>query len=495
MKKYLAPVCIIIALVIAMVSCKKNSTSYSAAPATVSELSAGDETIFDFSASAFGDDFPVIPAPLEHLHDVGEVVFNEFFSPPPGYAYYYYTGLGPIFNNNSCNACHGGVGEGNPPAPGGPLVSMLFRISSGNSISAGPIGVPGFGGQLQNNAIAGIQPEGTVNIQYTDISGTFSDGTTYQLQVPTYSVTSTYMPFPSIGSGVGQAQISPRTAPRLVGLGFLEALSESQILANAGPIPNPSIADTLVINGQPNYVYDYTNNDSMVLGRFGWKAEQPSLKQQLCGAYKEDMGVTNSVFPVESSYGQSQYTAYVSNGYNVGDPSPELPDSELYANVEYIQTLAVPAERNGTDAQVIRGSQIFNSSSAQCASCHIPSFTTPVNITYVDAVPATDNASSVLSGTLIHPYTDMLLHNMGKGLADNRPTFSANGYQYRTPPLWGIGLIPIVDPSGQYLHDGRARSILEAILWHGGEAYKAKQYVLTLSASDRAALVAFVQSL
>jgi CxxC motif-containing protein (DUF1111 family) len=491
MKKYFAVIGIVLVVIIIMGSCKKtSSTGTTTTPTSVSELSAGNETIFDESASAFGDDFPVISPILEHTHDFGEVIFNEIFNPPPGYANAYYTGVGPIYNNNSCNACHGGVGEGNPPPGGGSvLTSMLFRISSGNSITSGPTDVAGFGGQLQNNAVAGIQPEGTVNITYTYINGTFSDGTPYQLQVPTYSVVSTYIPWPA-GS-----LISPRIAPRLVGLGFLEIIPASQIESMAGPIPNPTIGDTNQINGQPNYVYDFTNNQSGVLGRFGWKAEQPSLKQQLCGAYNQDMGVTNSVFPQESSYGQAQYTAYLASGANNGDPSPELPDSELYANVEYVQTLAVPAQRNGTNPQVIRGAQIFNSSQAQCASCHTPTYTTPADYTYIDPQPANANAISLLTNTIIHPYTDMLLHNMGKGLADNRPTYSANGYQFRTPPLWGIGLVPIVDPQGQYLHDGRARNLMEAVLWHGGEAAGAKAYVLTLSASDRAALVAFLQSL
>jgi len=491
MKKHLIFVCIVLVFVLTMGACKKTSTSgeSTATPVSVSELSAGNETIFDESASAFGDDFPAISPGLEHVHDFGEVIFNEIFNPPPGYANAYYTGLGPIFNNNSCNACHGGVGEGNPPAGGGSvLTSMLFRISSGNSVTSGPIDVPGFGGQLQNNAVAGVQPEGTVNITYTFITGQFADGTTYQLQVPTYSVVSTYMPWPA-GS-----YISPRVAPRLVGLGYLEILSESQILANAGPIPNPVIGDTNQINGQPNYVYDFTNNTSGVLGRFGWKAEAPTIKQQLCGAYNQDMGVTNSVFPQESSYGQNQYTVYLASGANAGDPNPELPDSELYANVEYVQTLAVPAFRNGSDPQVIHGAQLFTQ--IQCASCHIPTFTTPTAFSgYTDPQPSNDDASSLLTNTVIHPYTDMLLHNMGKGLADNRATYSANGYQYRTPPLWGIGLVPIVDPQGQYLHDGRARNLTEAILWHGGEARAAQQAFIQLSASDRTALVTFLQSL
>jgi len=489
MKKYLAFVSIIIGFVIAMVSCKKtNIDSDSTPPSSVSEQSAGIETIYDQSASAFGDGFPVISPGLEDVHDNGEVIFNEIFTPPTGYPNAYYTGLGPIFNNNSCNACHAGVGEGNPPVPGDPLVSMLFRLSSGNNVTTGPIAVPNFGGQLQNNAVAGVMPEGTVNIQYTDITGHFGDGSTYQLQVPSYTVTGTYMAFPAIGTGGGQSQISPRTAPRLVGLGFLEVLSESQILANQGTHPTGDTIDGP--NGQPNYVYDVTNSISGVLGRFGWKAEQPTIKQQLAAAYQQDMGVTNSVFPQESSYGQSQYATYA------GNPSPELPDSELYANVEYIQTLAVPAERNGNTAAVIRGSQIFNSSQAQCASCHTPTFTTPAAFSgYTDPQPGYTDASGLLTNTIIHPYTDMLLHDMGVGLSDGRASYSATARQWRTPPLWGIGYVPIVCPSGQYLHDGRARTIIEAIMWHGGEAYNAKEYVRNLSASDRAALVAFVQSL
>jgi len=483
MRKYIVILFTVIAFVIVFVSCNKtNITSNSTPSASTAELSAGIETIFDISASAFGDDFPVISPALEHVHDNGEVIFNEIFTPPTGYPNAYYTGLGPIFNANSCNACHGGVGEGNPPASfGAPLTSMLFRLSiPGTDSLGGPVGVPGFGGQLQNNAVQGVQPEGTVNITYTNMNLKFADGSSYQLQAPSYIVAGTYTSFPS------NALISPRIAPRLVGLGFLEIVSENTILANVNnSLP---VGDTTQINGKPNYVWDYTTQ-SVQLGRFGWKCEQPTLKQQLCGAYKEDMGVTNSVFPLESSYGQPQYMVYP------GDPSPELPDSELYANVEYVQTLAVPAERNGTNPQVIRGSQIFNSSGAQCASCHTPTITTPATFSYIDPMPAGDNAISLLTNTVIHPYTDMLLHDMGAGLADNRPTFSATGRQWRTPPLWGIGLVPIVDPSGQYLHDGRARNLMEAIMWHGGEAYNAKEYVRNLSASDRAALISFLQSL
>lgn len=469
-RKYIIPLCILMVFVVIMHACVKPT------PFPASEenpyLSAGNETVFDISNSAFGDDFPVLNGPgLTLLHDNGEVIFNEVFFPAPSY---YYTGLGPVYNNNSCNACHGGVGEGNPPAPGAPLGSMLFRISiPGTDPHGGPNPVPGFGGQLQNLAVTGVQPEGTVNISYTDYNFQFADGSSYQLQVPSYTVAQTYTSYP------GNAMLSPRVAPRLIGLGLLEAVPETEILQNV----NNALAvnDTTQINGKPNYVWDYTNN-KLELGRFGWKSEQPTIKQQLAAAYQEDMGVTNSVFPQESSYGQPQYNAVQSIISTPGEPSPELLDSTLYANVFYIQTLGVPARRNVYNPQVLRGQQIFQQ--AQCASCHLPTMTTGIDVAFPE-----------LSNVTIHPYTDLLLHDMGSGLADNRPTYKATGRQYRTAPLWGIGLVPIVDPSGQYLHDGRARTLMEAIMWHGGEAYNAKQYVKNLSASDRAALIAFLQSL
>jgi CxxC motif-containing protein (DUF1111 family) len=257
-------------------------------------------------------------------------------------------------------------------------------------------------------------------------------------------------------------------------LGFLEVIPESEILQNVNnALP---VGDTLQINGKPNYVWDYTNSQ-LEIGRFGWKAEAPTLLQQLAGAYKEDMGVTNYVFPEESSYGQPQWATRAP-----GDPTPELSDSELNDNVFYIQTVAVPARRNVYNPQVLRGQQVFQN--AQCASCHNPTMTTSVNVAFPE-----------LSNVTLHPYTDMLLHDMGAGLADNRPAFQATGRDWRTPPLWGIGLNQLVTPAGQFLHDGRARNLLEAIMWHGGEASAAKESVRNLSASDRAALIAFLQSL
>lgn len=465
MKKYLIILSCIAAVIIGLYSCEKPSPI----PASSENpyLSAGPQTIFDQSSSAFGDDFPVLRADLVAIHESGENVFNETFVPYPSTITY--NGLGPIFNNNSCGACHSGLGEGNPPASfGAPLTSMLFRISvPGTDPHGGPNPVPGFGGQLQNNGVGNTPAEGSVNIAYSNQTYSFADGSSYSLQIPTYTLVNPYMAFPSNG------MLSPRVAPRMVGLGLLEVVPEGEILQHQGNLP---VGDTSQINGQPNYVWDYTNNQ-IEIGRFGWKAEAPTLLQQLAGAYKEDMGITNYVFPQESAYGQSQYGDVAK-----GDPSPELSDSELNANVLYCQTVAVPARRNVYDPKVERGQTIFQQ--AQCASCHLPTLTTSVNVAFPE-----------MSNITIHAYTDMLLHDMGAALADNRPTFKATGRQWRTQPLWGIGLTQLVNPSGQFLHDGRARNLMEAIMWHGGEATASREYVRNLSATDRNALIAFLQSL
>jgi CxxC motif-containing protein (DUF1111 family) len=265
--------------------------------------------------------------------------------------------------------------------------------------------------------------------------------------------------------------ISPRIAPRLVGLGLLEAVPDEEIIQNA----RQQAANDDSIHGVPNYVYDNATQQ-IVIGRFGWKALEPTVLQQTGLAFDEDMGVTDYIFNQESSYGQSQYKVIP------GDPNPELSDSLLYAVKYYVQTLAVPARRDVNDPKVLQGQKIFTA--AKCATCHMPVLTTGTNV-----------AAPEVSGQTIFPYTDLLLHDMGPDLADNRPEYQATGRQYRTAPLWGIGLTQLINPNGHFMHDGRARTIMEAIMWHGGEASGAKNYVQHLSQADRDALLAFINSL
>jgi CxxC motif-containing protein (DUF1111 family) len=209
------------------------------------------------------------------------------------------------------------------------------------------------------------------------------------------------------------------------------------------------------------------------VGRFGWKAAVPSLSQQVAGAYNGDMGVTSPLFPAESCEGDRRICAR--HGVEVDQ---ETVDAATF----YVQTLAVPARRDVNDFQVQRGEQIFFN--VGCADCHTATFTTVT----LPGVPAVSNQT-------IHPYTDMLVHDMGSALADNRPDFGASGREFRTAPLWGLGLIPTVNGHNNLLHDGRARGPMEAILWHGGEASRARANVKRLSASQRAALVRFLNSL
>lgn len=254
-------------------------------------------------------------------------------------------------------------------------------------------------------------------------------------------------------------------------MGLLEAVSEAEILKRA----DPTDRDNDGIKGQPNYVWDVLNQKK-VLGRFGWKANQPSILQQISAAYNGDMGITNYLFPKESSEGQVQFISAP------GSEAYELSDSLLYSVEFYVKTLAVPVRRNIKDATVVQGKALFQS--VGCIKCHVSDLRTAVNVAFPQ-----------VSNQLIHPFTDLLLHDLGEGLADNRPDFEASGRQWRTAPLWGIGLTKKVNDHTNFLHDGRARNLMEAIMWHDGEALTAKNNVVALPKKDRDALVSFLESL
>jgi CxxC motif-containing protein (DUF1111 family) len=258
-------------------------------------------------------------------------------------------------------------------------------------------------------------------------------------------------------------------ASPVFGLGLLEAINEQDIIALADEYD----VDNNGISGKPNYAYDVLSQ-KIKLGRFGWKAAQTSIIQQSAGAYNEDMGITNLIYPNESTLGQIQYQS--------ANEKYELADSILYAVAFYIQTLAVPGRRNVNDETVKQGKIIFKQ--IGCSSCHVAMQKTGVNMAFPE-----------LSNQIIFPYSDLLLHDMGEELADYRPDHLANGYEWRTPPLWGIGLTNNVNGHNNFLHDGRARSISEAIMWHGGEGTTSKLNFKKLSKSDRKKLLAFLNSL
>ena len=386
-------------------------------------------------------------------------------------------GLGPLFNTNACQNCHIKDGRGHPPERDAlSAASMLVRLSiKGDDSPAhaelrqrlGVVPEPVYGGQLQDMSNPGVAPEGKVRVDYDLQAVTLADGTVVELRKPRLVIS-------KLGYGAlhPDTLFSARVAPPMIGLGLLEAIPEAAILANA----DPDDRDGNGIRGVPNRVHDDASGQQ-VLGRFGWKAGQPSLNQQNAHAFSGDMGLTTELLPHDDcSAAQTDCRAMPDGG------KPEV-SANILANVLfYTRNLAVPARRGVDELEVRRGKQLF--SDAGCQQCHTPSFVT-----------AADAAEPELANQTIRPYTDMLLHDMGAGLADGRPEFQASGSQWRTAPLWGIGLTQAVNGHTQFLHDGRARNLLEAILWHGGEAQNARQAVIDFDASERGALLAFLNSL
>ncbi|MEP6736004.1 MAG: di-heme oxidoredictase family protein [Chryseolinea sp.] len=424
-------------------------------------LSGGSQTIFDNGARAFSSPFPSLTAARAIVHGIGDGAFEQTFVTAPSLIN---PGLGPVYNNVSCTSCHINDGRGKPPAGNEQLSSLLIRLSiPGTDDHGGPNPVPGFGGQLQPRGVYGILAEASVKITYNEQSYQFTDGDAYSLRFPTYTFENPYMPLPP------DVMYSPRIAPPVFGLGLLEAIDESDILTNADP--NDNNADG--ISGKPNYAWNEVEGRK-TLGRFGWKAANPSILQQSASAYSEDIGITNFVFPKESAFGQGQY-----DGKN---KTIEVSDSILTSVAFYIRSLAVPARRNADNAIVQAGKQLFID--GKCSACHVPRFRTKTDVAFPE-----------ISNQIIFPYTDLLVHDMGTNLADNRPDFDANGQEWRTSPLWGIGLTRIVNGHQNFLHDGRARTLLEAIMWHGGEAEESKEFVRNLSKTDRDAIIKFLESL
>ncbi|MGC5701516.1 c-type cytochrome [Pseudomonas sp. NFXW11] len=386
-------------------------------------------------------------------------------------------GLGPLFNTNACQNCHVKDGRGHPPAPDAlNAVSMLVRLSIPDTPAlaklieqVGVVPEPVYGGQLQDMAIPGVAPEGRVRVDYEPVPVRFKDGTLVELRRPRLQIT-------DLGYGPmhPDTRFSARVAPPMIGLGLLEAIPEEAILANAKPASNNAIA------GRPNWVWDDARQQT-VLGRFGWKAGQPNLNQQNVHAFSGDMGLTTGLRPFDDCTDAQTACKQAPNG-NGPDGEPEVSDNILRLVLFYTRNLAVPARRDVDSPQVLAGKNLFYQ--VGCQSCHTPSFTTAANA-----------AEPELANQLIRPYSDLLLHDMGEGLADHRSEFKASGRDWRTAPLWGIGLTETVSGHTQFLHDGRARNLMEAVLWHGGEAEGAKQQVLAFNAEQRAALLAFLNSL
>ena len=372
-----------------------------------------------------GDDFE---SPLEDLSrdlNAAFVAGDENFEK----AFAVAEGLGPIFNNVSCEGCHPGDGRGTPD-------QGFIRFSRGTD-PAVDIGGP----QHQDKAIAGI-------------------------------------PLERVREGV---DVSFRMPPPVFGVGLIEAIPVATILAYA----DPDDEDGDGISGRPHWVnppdfvpaHHVGGGDGPQLGRFSRKAQVSSLIEQVALAYQQDIGITNDFIPRENQHPQ------VGGGMALGDrvADPEIPAATVLQTTMYVRLLKPPAQGQQT-AEVMRGEELFGQ--IGCASCHVPKMRTgPSPIPELREVDA-------------HLYSDLLLHDMGSGLADYRPDGDATGREWRTAPLWGTRLVgDFLDGEEFYLHDGRARSVDEAIRLHGGEAEGAKERYEALESGAQQALVAFVRSL
>ena len=444
-------------------SCSKDETSeYEAIPTLENRLYAGGETtVFLTSSNAFSTPAPNLSGTDLDTHLDGDFQFEAAFVTAPANVN---GGIGPIFNNTSCVSCHPKDGRSPFPNNINALSGFFLRASiPGQDVNGGPVPVPNYGLQIQNQAIFGYEPEAQIQVNYTPLVETLSDGTQITLQKPDYTLVNTYEALPS------SILLSPRLASPVFGLGLLEAIPESEILLNEDI--NDANGDG--ISGKANYVFDAVSGE-MALGRFGWKANTATILEQCAGAYLGDMGITNYMFTQEPGFGQT-------NGDDGLGDDPEITEEILDQVAFYCKTIGVPAPRNLDNESVRRGAQIFED--IACAKCHIPNMVTG------------SSDISAISNQSFYAYTDMLLHDMGDDLGDNRPDYLANGNEWKTRPLWGIGLTQVVNGHTDLLHDGRAKNITEAILWHGGEALQSKNEFKALTTQKRIDILNFINSL
>ncbi|WP_238987485.1 di-heme oxidoredictase family protein [Roseovarius dicentrarchi] len=452
------------------------------APEQFEERPAGAATVrVRDTADAFSDPSGNITFEDELKFKVGNGLFRKIWVSSPS-STLASDGLGPLFNARSCQRCHIKDGRGHPPeGPGDNAVSMFLRISIPDEAAAlneieeylGTAPDPTYGTQLQDHALPGIPAEYRMHIAYEEIPVELSGGEVASLRRPTYTAA-------DLGYGPlhPDAMLSPRIAPQMIGLGLLEAIPAADILAYA----DPDDLDGDGISGRANIVWS-VEYDMPMLGRFGLKAGSPTVREQSAGAFAGDIGISNPLFADPFGECTTIQDACQTAPHGDGDDREFEFDAEgLDLVTFYSRNLGVPARRDPGAPEVLRGKQVFHDTG--CASCHRPKFVTH----RLDGQPEQ-------SFQLIWPHTDMLLHDMGEGLADNRPEARANGREWRTPPLWGIGLTERVSGHTYFLHDGRARSLLEAVLWHGGEAQTARDTVAAMPPEDRAALITYLESL
>lgn len=436
------------------------------ASADALELSGGAQgTVRSTGATAFGQGMEALTNDERRAFAVGNSFFNQNWVTAPA-STEARDGLGPLFNAQSCSSCHFEDGRAQPPTSvDDPERGLLFKLSAVDEDgSVGPH--PTYGSQFQDRSIRGVPAEGTVAIEVVEEPGRYPDGEAYSLGRPVYTLRD------ADGAELDDVLVSPRIAPAMFGVGLLEHVPEATILAAA----DPDDADGDGISGRAHLVPDPATGQQ-VLGRFGWKAATPTVRAQTVAAAANDIGITSDEVP-DQPCTERQAACLAAPGGG----EPEIAPSTVDRIVFYSRTLAVPARRDVGEPATAAGEAAF--AEVGCASCHTPELKT-----------GDDADIDALNGQVIRPYTDLLLHDLGPGLADERPDGDATGREWRTAPLWGIGLVETVNGHTRFLHDGRARDLEEAILWHGGEADASRRAFEALSAADRRALLTFLASL
>ncbi|MCU1368856.1 MAG: putative thiol oxidoreductase with 2 cytochrome c heme-binding site [Ilumatobacteraceae bacterium] len=440
------------------------TTSSAPTDQELQDQGGADGTTVNQGATAFAQGMEALDSQGRRDFAVGNSFFNQNWVMAPS-STVARDGLGPIFNAQSCSSCHFEDGRGQPPTePDDPTRGLLIRLSVLDE-DGNPQPHPDYGNQFQDRAIRKVPAEGSVEIDVTEEPGRYPDGTEYSLGAPTYRLVTPE------GKAIDDIVVSPRVAPAMMGVGLLENVPAETIEALA----DPDDTDGDGVSGRPHLVEGEDGEE--VLGRFGWKAAVPTVRKQTTEAFANDIGITSDEHPDQPCMPAQTGCVDARSG---GDP--EI-DADKVDKIEfYSRTLAVPARRDVGEPDTAAGQQAFEE--IGCVSCHTSELTT-----------GSDSAIPALNDQVIRPYSDLLLHDMGERLADDRPDGDASGTEWRTPPLWGIGLVETVNGHTRFLHDGRARSIEEAILWHGGEAEGARDRFEDLPAKDRKSVITFLESL
>lgn len=454
------------------------------APEKFEALPAGKATVrYQKNANAFSSPSGNMDFDGELDFKLGNALFRKLWVSSPS-STLASDGLGPIYNARSCQRCHLKDGRGHPPnGPDDSRVSLLMAL--GMPVGENPWKEevsdylatepdPVYGRQFQDHSTTTVKAEGRFDVSYSEQQITLADGIVVSLRRPTYTLNDL-----AYGELDPRTIVAPRIAPQMIGLGLLEAIAAEDIIALA----DPDDADGDGVSGRANMAIDRASGQA-VLGRFGLKAGKPSVKEQVAAAFFNDIGISTTLNPAgygDCTESQTKCRSAPDGNTPLHDDA-EISDDGLEFVVFYSRNLGVPERRNPGATDVLRGKEVFYN--IGCVSCHRPKFVTERLVDQPEQ-----------SFQLIWPYTDMLLHDMGEGLADGLPAGRATGSEWRTPPLWGIGLTEQVSGHTNFLHDGRARNLLEAILWHGGEGEASKNKVIELSTADREALLAFVESL